>query len=137
MVLSAWGIGISASSSAVILGCAVADAKQVTELAPLVFVPQLLFAGFFIRTSLIPEFMRWAQWLCGLKYGINLILLTEFDPANASCQGKASSNCHEIIDSNDIKSGEWWIYFLLLVMIFVSFRTIGAFILVQKAKRFY
>jgi hypothetical protein len=54
MVLAAWGIGLSASSSAVILGCAVADAKQVTELAPLVFVPQLLFAGFFIRTSQIP-----------------------------------------------------------------------------------
>ena len=137
MVLSAWGIGLSASSSAVILGCAVADAKQVTELAPLVFVPQLLFAGFFIRTSQIPVFIRWAQWLCGLKYGMNLLVLTEFNPANPSCQGGAAANCASIISSNDIVSSQWWVYMLLLIVIFTGFRTIGCIVLVQRAKRFY
>lgn len=128
---------MSASSSAVILGCAVADVKQVTELAPLVFVPQLLFAGFFIRTSQIPVFIRWAQWLCGLKYGMNLILLTEFSGENAACQGKASEFCKSVIERNGVRGEDWWIYFLLLVVIFLVFRVIGAMILIQKAKRFY
>jgi hypothetical protein len=43
--------------------------KDVTELAPLLFVPQILFGGFFIRTSLIPVWLRWAQYVCGMKYG--------------------------------------------------------------------
>jgi hypothetical protein len=42
------------------------------------FVPQILFSGFFIRTSLIPIYMRWAQYLCSLKYAINLLLIIEF-----------------------------------------------------------
>jgi hypothetical protein len=64
------------------IGCLVADVKDVSELAPLLFVPQLLFAGFFIRTSLIPIFLRWAQYLCAIKYAINLVLLTEFNVLN-------------------------------------------------------
>ena len=35
---------------------------------------QMLFAGFFIRTSQIPVFLRWAQYVCVLKYSINLLL---------------------------------------------------------------
>ena len=33
------------SHIAVMIGCLVTDVKDVTELAPLLFVPQLLFAG--------------------------------------------------------------------------------------------
>lgn len=128
---------MSASSSALIIGCMVRDVKQATELTPLIFVPQQLFSGFFIRTSQIPVFMRWGQWLCGLKFGMNLILLTEFSGENAACKGKASKLCTNVIKSNDIRGEDWWIYFLLLVVIFVAFRIIGALILIQKAKRFY
>ena len=35
-----------------------------------VFVPQLLFAGFFIQAEQIPVWLRWAQYTCALKYGI-------------------------------------------------------------------
>ena len=59
------------------------------ELSPLLFVPQLLFAGFFIKTDQIPVFLRWAQYLCSLKYAINLILCIEFDVGNDSCGGAA------------------------------------------------
>ena len=34
---------------AVMIGCLVADVKDVSELAPLLFVPQLLFAGEAMR----------------------------------------------------------------------------------------
>ena len=55
------------------LGCAIADIKTAMETFPILFVPQLLFAGFFIKTEQIPVFLRWAQYLCSLKYSINLI----------------------------------------------------------------
>ena len=65
--LTSWALGMASGSMAVLLGCAVSDIKTVTELSPLLFVPQLLFAGFFIKTSQIPIFLRWAQYLCSLK----------------------------------------------------------------------
>ena len=86
-VLSSWGLALASSSVALCLGAAVPNVKQVTELAPLLFVPQLFFAGFFIHTSQIPIFLRWAQYLCGIKYTMNLILLTEFNRDLPSCQG--------------------------------------------------
>jgi ABC-type multidrug transport system ATPase subunit len=138
LVLTSWGVGVVSSSTAVILGCLVGNAKQVTELAPLLFVPQLLFAGFFIRTSLIPVFLRWAQWLCALKYGINLILLTEFNPASPNCQGaNANANCVKLLDQNGVVEGDWWIYMLLLFALFIGFRAIAAVVLVRKSLRFY
>eukprot|EP01033_Poteriospumella_lacustris_P001267 gene1266-923_t len=64
IVLAAWGLGMCSCS--------------------------MLFVGFFIRTSLIPVFLRWAQYLCSLKYAMNLIILTEFRLTSSSweCGGK-------------------------------------------------
>ena len=46
---------------AVAMGCAVEDTKMAQELLPVVLVPQLLFAGFFVSPDLIPVWLRWAQ----------------------------------------------------------------------------
>lgn len=54
LVSCAWLLGIASSSVAVVLGTLAADVKSVSELAPAVFVPQMLFAGYaFSRTSVI------------------------------------------------------------------------------------
>ena len=97
----------------------------------------MLFAGFFIRLSQVPIFLRWAQYLCALKYSINLILVTEFDPSLKSCEGNARANCLGLLQQNNVQTQYIWLYILLLVILFIGFRAIGAFILVQKAKRFY
>ena len=83
LVTYAWLLGMSSASVAVIIGCSVANVKDVAELAPAVFVPQMLFAGFFVRTSFIPSWLRWAQYLCALKYSLNLITIEEFRYAYA------------------------------------------------------
>ena len=108
-----------------------------TELAPLLFVPQLLFAGFFIRTSLIPIFLRWAQYLCALKYALNLVLLTEFSPSLPSCSGGAALNCAFVITNNEVTTEMTFAYILILFALFIGFRLLGAVILVRKARRFY
>ena len=136
-VLEAWGLGLASSSVAMALGASVSNVKDVTELAPLLFVPQLLFAGFFIRTSQIPVFLRWAQYLCSIKYAINLALITEFNSDLKSCQGDSAPSCQAIIDTNDIEEDLWWVYVIVLIALFIGFRLIAALILVQKAKRFY
>ena len=77
LVLAGWGLGLASGSMAVLLGCSTPDVRSATEASPLLFVPQLLFAGFFVKTSQIPIFLRWAQYLCSLKYTMNLVSIDE------------------------------------------------------------
>ena len=92
--------------------------------------------GFFIRTSLIPVFLRWAQYLCAIKYAINLVLLTEFNPTNKSCQGDAGINCMNVLLNNDVRVEDAYIYILVIFALFILFRITGAVILIKKARRF-
>jgi hypothetical protein len=59
IVGSVFSTAICSASIAVLLGCLVTDPKQANEVMPLALVPQILFAGFFIRTSLIPFWLRY------------------------------------------------------------------------------
>ncbi len=138
MVLASFALSMVSNSVAMALGCLVPDVKDVTELAPLLFVPQILFGGFFIRTSQIPVFLRWAQYLCGMKYGMNLVLLIEFNPSLHSCSSpQAHDNCENVLKNNDIDQDRYWIYIILLAALFIFFRLSAGMILVQKAKKFY
>ena len=139
LVLISWGLGMVSCSVAMGLGCLVPNVKDVTELVPVAYIPQMLFAGFFIRTGQIPIFLRWAQYLCGLKYAINLALLTEFKVDSPSCNTSpaARRNCENLLEVNDVKAEEAYIYILLLFVLFFTFRIMGAIVLYFKAKRFY
>lgn len=139
MVLACFGVGMVSNSVAMGIGCLVPDVKDVTELAPLLFVPQILFGGFFIRTSQIPIFLRWAQYLCGMKYAMNLVLMTEFQESTDRCQAspQAQENCRNILSANNVDPKIFYVYIILLFVLFFAFRVVGAIILNQKAKRFY
>ena len=69
--------GLVAASVTLIIGAMVTNVQVGVQLTPLVFVPQLLFAGFYIPIDDIPVYMRWAQYLCSLKYAVNLLLIEE------------------------------------------------------------
>ena len=139
LVLSAFGLGIASASCGMALGCAVPDVKQVTEFAPVLFVPQLLFAGFFVATERIPLILRWAQWLCAIKYTMNLIITIEFAPDNETCLTSpgAAINCARCLLTNSVVESDYWKYILCLAALFLGFRIIAAMILIQKSKRFY
>jgi hypothetical protein len=139
LVLISWGLGMVSNSLAMAMGCLIPDVKDVTELAPLAYVPQILFAGFFIRTSQIPVFLRWAQYLCGMKYAMNLSFMTEFKVTDPSCSHspEAITNCSNILSENNVDTAHYYIYIIILFALFAAFRAAGAFVLAQKAKRFY
>lgn len=135
LVLAGWGTGIASSSLGVVLGCLVTEIKYATELSPLIFVPQFLFAGFFIRLQQIPIWLRWAQYLCALKYGFNLSMLIEF--SEETCAPGAKTNCENLLNANDVRQSDWWIYTVVLIAITLGFRAIGCCILAHKAKEYY
>lgn len=134
---AAFGTGLASSSIAVLLGSLVSDPKQAVELMPLALVPQILFAGFFIRTSQIPVWLRWAQYLCSLKYGINLMIINEFASNLPSCDGAAADQCRQIHEDNNVYAKYVWVYILVLAALFIGFRSLAMMLLSKKAVRFY
>ncbi|EER15522.1 ATP-binding cassette transporter, putative [Perkinsus marinus ATCC 50983] len=76
--LISWVMNVSSVSLAQMVGAAVNSGAQAIQLIPLLFVPQTVFSGLFTSISNIPVWLRWVQWLCALKYGVNLAFFTEF-----------------------------------------------------------
>lgn len=118
----------ASTSIALLVGCIVADAKQAMEAAPGLFVPQILFAGFFVKMDMIPPFMRWIQYICSLKWGTNIAMINEFGDTP---DGK------KLIEMNDADPDLVPLYYCILALIFVGFRFAAMIVLSRKAKAFY
>jgi len=153
-----WLNGFFAASVALLLGSAASNTKVAMELAPLLFVPQMLFSGFFIRMDQIPEWLRWGQYLCGLKYSINLLMGIEFGAcydndkaktfefggkAGQTCatlpEGAAQTapecTCYTLFEQNDVEWDRWYVSFGVLLALVVVFRFAALVTLSYRAKK--
>jgi ABC-type multidrug transport system permease subunit len=133
-VLIAWLIGLCAASTALFFGCLAASAQQAMQAAPIIFVPQILFAGLFVKVDQIPVWLRWAQYLCSLKYGIDLFLINEF--GSSTCDPSQRKACEKLLASSDVQESLWWAYGLIMIGIFLVFRLLGLFVLTRRARGF-
>lgn len=133
-VLIIWLIGTASASTALLFGCVAANAQEAMNAAPAIFVPQILFAGLFLKIEQIPYWLRWAQYLCSLKFGMSLFLINEF--GGSGCEDKLKSQCDRLLDSNDADRDIWWAYAIILIGIFLIFRFCGLLILTRKARGF-
>jgi len=130
-------IEIVVASYAFVLGAAVTDAKQGQEFAPLLLVPQLLFTGLFAPVDQIPEWLRWIQYICVLKYGVNLGALVEFGDCDDFNNNTAlEQQCEALLDANDISRDYVARDVAVLAAIFVGFRALSLYILIYRAKHF-
>ena len=124
-------LAMASTALAVLIGSAIEDPKLALEFLPVLFVPQILFAGFFVNPEFIPVWLRWAQWLCTLKYGVNLRIWYEWGD-NKDCTG-----CQNLLKSLSITEDDIWWYWVLLVVLFFVVRIMGLAILRHKATKFY
>ena len=106
------------------------------QISPLLFVPQILFCGFFVKAEQIPVFLRWAQYLCGLKYSLNLMLIIEMNPDSENCRNTKGNPCQKFLDLNDVHVDDWWIYVVVLLGIASAFRLIANYILRLKSNTY-
>jgi ABC-type multidrug transport system permease subunit len=135
MLVITYALAMTSTALAVMLGCAVEDPKLGQEMLPILFVPQMLFAGFFVSPSLIPVWLRWAQYLCSLTYAVRLSLIAEF---NRDCGSpEANQNCQNLLKNSESVPDDTWWYWLVLVALFVAFRVLAVIILRKKATKFY
>jgi ABC-type multidrug transport system permease subunit len=119
-------LAIASTSIGIFIGSLVEDPDVAAELMPALIVPQLLFSGFFIQTSLIPEFLRWAQYLCSLTYATRLALLFEFGDCD-------TASCRSLLENNGVYQMDSYWYWIILVLIAAVFRVTSLIILRGKA----
>ena len=130
-------LAMTSTAVAVLLGCSVEDPKMATEFLPILFVPQLLFAGFFIATDLIPEWLRWAQYLCSLTYALRLALLAEFGPCANEDMSPRPNHCQVVLENSGADEDQKWMYWTVLCSLFLVFRLSALLILRKKAQKFF
>lgn len=130
-------LSLVASSSAMLLGSATTDPKVAQQLSTLIFVPQILFAGFFVTITQIPVVLRWIQYLCSLKFTINLMLITEFGGDACVGDGAMQAACAGLLEKSEVQEGQWWVYLLVLVALFVGFRLLSLMLLRSRATTFH
>ena len=56
-------IAMASTAVAVLLGCSVTSPQVTINLLPVVFVPQMLFAVFFVAVQLLPSWIRYVHVL--------------------------------------------------------------------------
>eukprot|EP00549_Striatella_unipunctata_P025748 CAMPEP_0118685148 /NCGR_PEP_ID=MMETSP0800-20121206/7071_1 /TAXON_ID=210618 ORGANISM="Striatella unipunctata, Strain CCMP2910" /NCGR_SAMPLE_ID=MMETSP0800 /ASSEMBLY_ACC=CAM_ASM_000638 /LENGTH=139 /DNA_ID=CAMNT_0006581999 /DNA_START=321 /DNA_END=740 /DNA_ORIENTATION=- len=130
----AYTLGMCSAALALLLGSSVDDPKLASEMLPVIYVPQMLLAGFFVAAELIPVWLRWAQYICILTYAVRLMVVAEFE----SCEDpEAQGNCNRIIKNVDADVDAVKLYWGLLVGLFVVFRSMALYNLKTKATKFY
>lgn len=133
-----YALALASTAVAVLLGCAVSDAKMAQELLPMLFVPQMLFAGFFVSITLLPGWLKWVQYICSLTYGVRLGLIAEFeDCANGSEGEIAAQNCNSRLEDVNADMDDVWWYWVVILALFVVLRLSALFVLKAKASTFY
>mmetsp|Transcript_23045 Transcript_23045/g.49891 ORF Transcript_23045/g.49891 Transcript_23045/m.49891 type:complete len:650 (+) Transcript_23045:99-2048(+) len=121
-------LAIASTSIGILLGSCVENPSVAAELMPALIVPQLLFSGFFIQVDMIPEFLRWAQYLCSLTYAIRLASLFEFGEDTCS-----TLQCKDLLESNGVYELESYWYWIILLAIAAVSRAAAMIVLKNKA----
>lgn len=155
--VAVYSLAMASTALAVLLGCSVEDPKMAQEMLPILFVPQMLFAGFFVAPGLIPVWLRWAQYVCTLTYAVRIMLVAEFDECSQlspdcfaavqdytarSAAGRLECEdesllCYNLLEYVKADEDETPWNWAVLIALFVVFRLGALFVLQKKATKFY
>ena len=68
----------ASSGYSLIISCSFSDKQLAVTLTPVLIIPFMLFAGFFVSTSNIPIFLREFEYISIFKYGYNALMVNQF-----------------------------------------------------------
>lgn len=135
-------LAMTSTALGVLVGSAVDNPQVAIEFLPAVFMPQILFAGFFVPPHLIPDWMAWIRYICPLTYAVRIALINEFDgrcdglpPSPANPNG--INYCDAVLTNTEADPEEEWWYWLLLGALFLFVRLLALNVLRRKASKFY
>eukprot|EP00523_Entomoneis_sp_CCMP467_P003908 CAMPEP_0168742096 /NCGR_PEP_ID=MMETSP0724-20121128/12860_1 /TAXON_ID=265536 /ORGANISM="Amphiprora sp., Strain CCMP467" /LENGTH=679 /DNA_ID=CAMNT_0008789635 /DNA_START=46 /DNA_END=2085 /DNA_ORIENTATION=+ len=127
-------MSLSSQALGVLVGSALENPSVAMEFLPAIFMPQILFAGFFVPPDDIPVWLRWITYISPLTYGVRICLVAEFD---GGCAGQIPNYCEQVLDNVNAEPDDTWWYYLVLIALFVVFRLFALITLKKKAEKFY
>jgi ABC-type multidrug transport system permease subunit len=68
----------ASSGYSLIISASFSDKQLAVTLTPVLIIPFMLFAGFFVSASSIPVFLKEFEYLSIFKYGFQALMLLEF-----------------------------------------------------------
>ena len=134
ILLSVSVLGVVSASTGLLLGAGTSSAETAINILPAVYVPQILFSGFFVSSDLIPVWMSWMQWACPLKYGVSLATIAEF--STNVVPDPAEHDVSRMIERSGINRDYWYVYTAIMLGIFLILRIITCFLLKKRAQKF-
>lgn len=123
----------------VYVGCSVENPSVAVEFLPAIFMPQIIFSGFFIPPHLMPSWLAWIRYICPLTYGIKIVVAAEFGFGRCDKYEEAGETnyCDRIMKNTEVNVDDLWWYYLVLLALFIVVRVFALFQLKRKADKFY
>ena len=92
----------SAGAYALIISTLFADKQLAVTLTPVLIIPFMLFAGFFVNQDNIPKWLIEFQYLSFFKYGYQALMLNEYTDLQLECMKPNTSipKCNPLGDFN-------------------------------------
>jgi ABC-type multidrug transport system ATPase subunit len=125
LVLGLFLLGSAITTMALSFGSSFKDVEKAVELSFILFVPQILFSGFFVAIDQIPKVLQWVQWVCAIKYAVNIAYIAEF---------KGMTDYEQVFDSTSIDEDLLWMYVGILAAMTVGFTILSILLLRWRSK---
>mmetsp|Transcript_8123 Transcript_8123/g.11706 ORF Transcript_8123/g.11706 Transcript_8123/m.11706 type:complete len:636 (+) Transcript_8123:143-2050(+) len=149
--LCVYTLAMTSTALGVLVGSAVVNPGVAVEFLPAVFMPQILFAGFFVPPELIPNWLAWVRYICPLTYAVRIALVNEFDgrcddlvedgqedQQQQQVQAAGQTNyCDAVLSNAEADPDDVWWNWLTLVLLFVVLRLTALNLLRKKASKFF
>jgi ATP-binding cassette subfamily G (WHITE) protein 1 len=119
-----------------ILGTSISNKQVAVILTPVLIVPTMLFAGFFVNQDNIPIFLRPLREIAIFKYAYQAYMINEFTDLNLDCMTNPDPfmSCDPLGDFNSPQTLEQSLYIMAIIWFVFYFI---AFIIMMKMSRKY
>lgn len=122
------------------LSCAILNTGVVIKIQPLILIPLMLFGGYFINNSSVPDYFVWLSAISFLKYAFrasaNSIFslgdVLNFDCPNGEC---TYPNGYAVLNSLDFVGHPIWFDIVILIIFTIGTHLIAFGFLYFHAKR--
>ena len=127
-------ISLVSASVALVVSCATTSVEAAVNALPGLYIPQIMFGGVFVASNQIPKVLRWVQWGTPLKHGVGLVVLAEFAPGVVP--DDREGYVAQLLDKIETVPGDWHVYLLVSVAMYVGLRVVSACVLWHRARTF-
>jgi len=126
-----FSLAMSSTAIAIMIGSIIDEVRMAQQFLQILLIPQVLLCGYFIPSYYVPVWLRWAEWICSLTYGVQIAMIYEYE------QNCDTDVCKGLIESRHLSSSQVWWNWVALFLLFLFFRLTALFCLQRKAKKFY